>query len=371
MPRSLPIFVRSPHRPTRRRRLVRGVTLVEYLVLVGMVAVVAFVGFRRFGSTLTRKVDGQADRVQSLEGAAGAVAAAEGGAGKAALCDGVDCACFVAGTPVATPEGLRPIESLRPGDRVLARDGATGAVDFKPVVRTYVTPSKPVLDVEITAPDGAVEILGVTAEHPFYVEGRGWVRAGLLAFGERGVSSIGASVALGATMERDELVTVYNLEVEGFHTYFVGRTGVWVHNQYRPRNGADPSHAGWGGSYRPSSHFAPPAPPPPLPDLSLGGPDGVGGSSTRPRLGDRRPAANGGEFVLVAMSRPSYMPTNLVAPFPGSTFAASGTPLAPAVWAGQVAGVGLWGAEWYAYLTDGTVWRYVPPPRPHPVIRAR
>ena len=25
--------------------------------------------------------------------------------------------------------------------------------------------------------------------------------------------------------------TVYNLEVDGFHTYFVGRAHAWVHNQ--------------------------------------------------------------------------------------------------------------------------------------------
>ena len=32
-------------------------------------------------------------------------------------------------------------------------------------------------------------------------------------------------------MEPQELpVTVYNLEIEKFHTYFVGKDGVWVHN---------------------------------------------------------------------------------------------------------------------------------------------
>lgn len=32
-------------------------------------------------------------------------------------------------------------------------------------------------------------------------------------------------------MALPELETVYNLEVEHAHTYFVGATGVWVHNQ--------------------------------------------------------------------------------------------------------------------------------------------
>jgi hypothetical protein len=232
-----------------------------------------------------------------------------------------------------------------------------------------------------------MERLGVTAGHPFYIEGRGWVRAAELSVGEQGLSAGGTALTMGALGQRAELATVYNLEVEEYHTYFVGRLGAWVHNEYlngrwigrgpEPRavarpsfggRGPDPAaHAGWGGSYRPPSHF-PPSPPPAihLPDNSIMGPP----RTPRPAIGTTRPAPNGGHYVLVHQTRPGYMPTNLVAPVPGATAMASGTPLAPVVWAGQVAGIGLWGAEWYAYLTDGTVWRYVPPPRPNPVIRA-
>ncbi|MEM7490481.1 MAG: Hint domain-containing protein [Pseudomonadota bacterium] len=41
--------------------------------------------------------------------------------------DGTGLACFVSGTPIATPDGGRPIEALRPGDLVL-RDGGPGRV---------------------------------------------------------------------------------------------------------------------------------------------------------------------------------------------------------------------------------------------------
>jgi hypothetical protein len=29
----------------------------------------------------------------------------------------------------------------------------------------------------------------------------------------------------------EKSVNVYNLEVQDFHTYFIGESGVWVHNQ--------------------------------------------------------------------------------------------------------------------------------------------
>ena len=36
------------------------------------------------------------------------------------------------------------------------------------------------------------------------------------------------------TDERREPVTTYNLDVDDFHAYFVGREGVWVHNAWIP-----------------------------------------------------------------------------------------------------------------------------------------
>lgn len=35
---------------------------------------------------------------------------------------------------------------------------------------------------------------------------------------------------LGGLFKDKGLATVYNLEVEDFHTYYVGEEGMWVHN---------------------------------------------------------------------------------------------------------------------------------------------
>ena len=48
--------------------------------------------------------------------------------------------CFVAGTPVSTLTGLRPIESLKLGDVVLSQDTETGVLGFQPVLGVHHNP---------------------------------------------------------------------------------------------------------------------------------------------------------------------------------------------------------------------------------------
>ena len=69
----------------------------------------------------------------------------------------------------------------------------------------------------------------------FNVSGRGWVAAGDLNVGDE-VYLIDGSAAYvtGAELEQfEEPVTVYNLEVDDFHTYFVGDKAILVHNDYK------------------------------------------------------------------------------------------------------------------------------------------
>jgi hypothetical protein len=139
--------------------------------------------------------------------------------------------CFAAGTPVVTAEGLRAIEALRAGDMVLSRHEHTGETDWRRIVRTFERPVEGLVRLALRDGSGRVEALDTTDEHPFWVSGRGWV----------GAASLEAGQQLGAAAERALVVesvtsvavstSVYNFEVDGFHTYFVGETAAWVHNQ--------------------------------------------------------------------------------------------------------------------------------------------
>jgi Flp pilus assembly pilin Flp len=46
----------------------RGANLVEYIILVGVVALIALAGFKLFGTKVTEKVDQQAGSVEQING---------------------------------------------------------------------------------------------------------------------------------------------------------------------------------------------------------------------------------------------------------------------------------------------------------------
>ncbi len=55
------------------RRLVadrRGANLVEYIILVGVIALIAIAGFKLFGNQVRGKIDEQTGSVQGINGAA-------------------------------------------------------------------------------------------------------------------------------------------------------------------------------------------------------------------------------------------------------------------------------------------------------------
>jgi hypothetical protein len=147
-------------------------------------------------------------------------------------------ACFGAGTPVLTPDGERPIESITAGDVVIARDPESGESSPRTVLATKITHDKPSLRLELRDRRGRSEAITVTAEHPFYVESRGWTAAAELEPSDRVTTPDGATEVVSLAM-RAEIEPVYNLEVEGLHTYFVGRTHALVHND------CDITQAGW------------------------------------------------------------------------------------------------------------------------------
>jgi hypothetical protein len=76
--------------------------------------------------------------------------------------------------------------------------------------------------------------IDTTTNHPFYVIDKGWVAAGDLLVGDEVFGLDGGIFDItGFWLEMfDTPVVVYNLEVEGLHSYFVGEIGVLVHNTY-------------------------------------------------------------------------------------------------------------------------------------------
>jgi hypothetical protein len=135
--------------------------------------------------------------------------------------------CFVAGTLVATPSGLLPIEQIRTGDDVLSLREETGETVVGHIGATFVTPDQQVLDVHLVGDSPPIR---ATTGHLFLTLDRGWQPAAQLQSGEPLADSTGLPIRVESITPVAAHDTVYNLDVEDTHTYFVGPARVTVHN---------------------------------------------------------------------------------------------------------------------------------------------
>ncbi|HEY1137594.1 MAG TPA: polymorphic toxin-type HINT domain-containing protein [Xanthomonadaceae bacterium] len=132
-------------------------------------------------------------------------------------------------TLVQTDRGLVRIIDLKVGDKVLARNELTGEESYQEVQATHVNWHATTLTVEVAKGD-AYEAIITTDEHPFFVFGKGFIPAAELQAGDMLLlaNSQRAVVVSARVNEAGQLA--YNLTVANAHTYFVGQSGVWVHN---------------------------------------------------------------------------------------------------------------------------------------------
>ena len=135
--------------------------------------------------------------------------------------------CFVAGTLILTAEGLKPIEEIKAGDRVLSADTETMISEYKTVLETFVRRTNEIIHIFIEN-----EEITTTVDHPFWVNGKGFVPAMNLVIGSELINDKGDIVCvenIRRETNRDG-VEVFNFKVEDFHTYYVGENGILVHN---------------------------------------------------------------------------------------------------------------------------------------------
>ena len=135
--------------------------------------------------------------------------------------------CFVAGTLVLTAEGLKRIEEIKTGDRVLSADTETMTSEYKTVLETFVRRTNEIIHIFVEN-----EEITTTIDHPFWVNGKGFVPAMNLVIGSELINDKGDIVCvenIRRETNRDG-VEVFNFKVEDFHTYYVGENGILVHN---------------------------------------------------------------------------------------------------------------------------------------------
>ena len=135
--------------------------------------------------------------------------------------------CFTAGTKIHTKDGFKAIETIKAGDYVWSENPETHEKALKKVKKIFVREKDSVVRLSING-----EAIETTNEHPFYVEGHGWTNASDLKVGDKVRLEDGTTgtVEKAKHVALDNPVTVYNFEVEDFHTYYVSEQKVLVHN---------------------------------------------------------------------------------------------------------------------------------------------
>jgi len=136
--------------------------------------------------------------------------------------------CFAAGTPVQTRDGRKPIETVRVGDQVLAQDVTTGSLAFHPV--TVVHHNAPSATIRLAIDNG--DLLVASVYHRFWRPNIGWKMARELKPGD--TLRTFAGLAKIVSVEPGPVVSVFNLDVAGSRTFFVGEHDALVHDNTLP-----------------------------------------------------------------------------------------------------------------------------------------
>src|SRR5690606_32260513 len=139
--------------------------------------------------------------------------------------------------------GLRPIETIEPGDEVLSRDEITGEWTTQRVLETFDR----LHCGEVVTIELARETIRATDEHPFWVlRGEdladrtividgihsqvvpgGWVSASQLRAGDVLCTREGSEATIQSVRVETADIPVYYLHVDATHTYTVGSSAVW------------------------------------------------------------------------------------------------------------------------------------------------
>ena len=140
---------------------------------------------------------------------------------------------------VKTADGYKAIARIRVGDRVFAKDEASGKTGYKPVTAQYGNPYQETVYIEVSDGLGKIQTLVSNRIHPFYSGGK-WIKAEDLKAGSRLFAENGAEQTVQSVTVKPEPLQAYNLTVADWHTYFVKgdkaeTEGVWVHNSCPPK----------------------------------------------------------------------------------------------------------------------------------------
>ncbi len=113
---------------------------------------------------------------------------------------------------------------------MLAWNPETGETTTETVAALIRPEPRLIWRLEARDADGETEVFEVTDDHPWYVEGAGWVETQRLGAGQRIETADDRGLTILDLARTDGVERTYNLEVSGPHTFLVGEDEAVVHN---------------------------------------------------------------------------------------------------------------------------------------------
>ncbi|MBE0367294.1 RHS repeat-associated core domain-containing protein [Pseudoalteromonas aurantia] len=138
--------------------------------------------------------------------------------------------CFVAGTQVLTEDGYKNIENVKLDEKLWAKNTDTGEQDWKPVTKIFVEPDRGIYEVKLIGEDGFEQKIQATDDHPFFVIDKGWKQTIELEVGDKIETDGHGFMRVASVIDEKRLDLTYNFTVADFHTYYVTKKNVLVHN---------------------------------------------------------------------------------------------------------------------------------------------
>lgn len=107
---------------------------------------------------------------------------------------------------------------------------------FNRVEKTFQYIDKEVVELELYEKEKIIEALCATNNHPIYIKDKGFIAVKEIRSIDTELAPLLLNKNIASTGLRDgnqdkiNKETVYDLTVRDTHTYFVGKSGIWVHN---------------------------------------------------------------------------------------------------------------------------------------------
>lgn len=141
------------------------------------------------------------------------------------------CSSFSGDTLVWTETGAKPIQHIAVGENVWAFDEKNDASTLKPVIHVFNGSHDHRYEITLlNTGNSRLSTVTASADHPIFVEDKGWIPASELSAGQKILALDRSEVIVSNNVRVPIGFSSFNLDVSEFDNFYVGEFGILAHN---------------------------------------------------------------------------------------------------------------------------------------------